>query len=229
MIGIAFILYLVQAYRFPHDGPKGKLSKGRIGTTILVMLFVAILIPGLTNSKYANVALVSGFPPPMYYSLYEHKTQCPLDLDCHKNDFCSAMADAKKQNKPLFIDFTGYACVNCRKNEEHVWPTPAIFEKLNRDYVVVSLYVDDKKVLPESEQVTITEASGATRKLKTVAEKWTYFQRRNFNNNSQPNYVLLSPEGKLLTNPTGGLIQNPADFLSFLDCGLRAHKQLQAK
>jgi thiol:disulfide interchange protein DsbD len=171
IIGIALVLYLFGKIKFPHDGPLQKLSKGRITTGILVIAFIIYLIPGLTNTTHANLKLLSGFPPPMFYSLYEKSSECPLNLNCHK-DLEEGIAAAKLENKPILLDFTGWACVNCRKMEEQVWSTTDVYDILSKDYVIISLYVDDKKELPQDQQFQYLRANGTVKTIETIGDKW---------------------------------------------------------
>jgi len=143
--------------------------------------------------------LLSGFPPADFYSLSESQSDCPLGLDCFK-DFESGLAHAREVNKPILLDFTGWACVNCRKMEEHVWSDPAVYPMLRDRYVLISLYVDDRKELPEEERFDFRYDSGRVKNIATVGQKWGTFQSVNFNAASQPYYVLLSPDLELLGN-----------------------------
>ena len=120
------------------------------------------------------------------------------------------------------IDFTGYACVNCRKMEEHVWPKSKVYNYLADDYVLISLYVDDKKDLPEAKRVYLEQKNGGTRKMKDYGDQWANFQEY-FGANSQPWYVLMSPEGKLLNAPVG-YTPNEEEYAAFLQCGLDAYR-----
>lgn len=224
IIGIGLFLYLIGKIKFPHDSPLQRLSAPRIGFAVLILAFVIYLLPGLTNTKYANLKLLSGFPPPTFYSIYHKDSDCPLGIDCFK-DFEEGMAYAKKVDKPVMLDFTGWACVNCRKMEENVWVEPEVYKKLHSDFVLISLYVDDRKSLPEDDQITITTKNGQTKKLRTVGNKWATFQTENFANNSQPYYVLMSPDEKLLTTPVG-YTPDPKEFSKFLSCGLDAYKSI---
>ncbi|HET7360659.1 MAG TPA: cytochrome c biogenesis protein CcdA [Salinimicrobium sp.] len=202
IIGIGLMLYLFGIIRFPHDGPKSKPGKGRMALGILTLLFVLYLIPGLTNTSYANLKLLSGFPPPLNYSIYDKDVEGVLGLKQYK-DFEAGVAAAKAQNKPILLDFTGYACVNCRKMEEQVWSVPEIYEIINNDYILISLYVDDKKELPEAAQFNYEKPTGGVKEIRTVGDKWATFQTVNFKNNSQPYYVLLSPNLTMLNKPVG--------------------------
>jgi thiol:disulfide interchange protein DsbD len=126
------------------------------------------------------------------------------------------------------IDFTGHACVNCRKMEEHVWPEGPVFDQLREDYVLISLYVDDKRELPATQQVEVQTITGKTRKLRTVGQKWSHFQTVYFKTNTQPFYVLMSPEGELLNTPVG-YTPDVQEYADFLRCGSDAFKQLSQR
>ena len=188
-------LYLFRIFRFPHDGPKQRLSAGRKLTAVLSSLFAIYLVLGL--SKITDLKLLSGFPPPQFYSIFETGSDCPLGIECFK-DFDKGLAHAQKVNKPILLDFTGWACVNCRKMEETVWSETDIYPILKDEYVLISLYIDDRKELPESEQFLFKYESGRVKKINTVGEKWGTFQTLNFNAASQPYYVLLSPDLEIL-------------------------------
>ncbi len=202
IVGIGLMLYLFGILRFPHDGPKKKLSKGRFGLGALTFLFVLYLFPGLTNTPFANLELISGFPPPLFYSVYDKETEGPLGLEAYK-DWEKGLKAAKEQNKPIMLDFTGWACVNCRKMEEKVWSDPEVYETIKNDYILISLYVDDREELPTQEQFNYVRENGSIKKIKTVGDKWATFQTVNFKNNSQPFYVLLDSEMNLLMEPVG--------------------------
>lgn len=195
LIGLLMTIYLFGIFRFPHDGPKQKLSKGRKTFGAISAIFTVYLVLGVTN--ITNLKLLSGFPPPAFYSIFEQESDCPLGIDCFK-DFDSGLAYAKETNKPILLDFTGWACVNCRKMEENVWSEPDVYTILKNDYVLISLYVDDRKELPESEKFNFQYESGRIKQITNIAQKWGTFQDVNFNAVSQPFYVLLSPDLKVL-------------------------------
>ena len=196
---ILLTLYLFGIFSFPHDGPKQKLKLGRKIIGIISAAFAIYLVLGLTN--VVNLKLLSGFPPPDFYSVVEKESDCPLGLDCFK-DFDQGLAYAKAHNKPILLDFTGWACVNCRKMEENVWSDKRIYSLLKEDYVLISLYVDDRKELPNEKQFDFQYESGRIKTIETVGEKWGTFQTINFNAASQPYYVLLSPELAILNSAT---------------------------
>ncbi|MFD2565584.1 protein-disulfide reductase DsbD family protein [Aquimarina rubra] len=219
VIGIGLTLYLFGKIRFPHDSPIKKLGKVRITTGVLTLAFVIYLIPGLTNTAYANLKLLSGFPPPLFYSIYEKETHGPLGLNAY-TDFEKGVKAAKKENKPIMIDFTGWACVNCRKMEEQVWSNPDITKILKNDYILISLYVDDREKLKEEDQFKFLKSSGTIKSIKTVGDKWATFQTLNFENNSQPYYVLIDSEMNLL-NTTTAYTPNENEYLKWLKKGLK--------
>ena len=222
IIGIGLILYLFGKIKFPHDGALQKLGKGRITTGILAIAFVIYLIPGLTNTKHANLKLLSGFPPPMFYSLYEKSTECPLDLNCSK-DWEEGLVKAKAENKPILLDFTGWACVNCRKMEEQVWSTSDVYDILSKEYVIISLYVDDKKELLQDEQFDFLRSNGTKKRVETIGDKWATLQTVNFENNSQPYYVILNHNMELL-NVTNAYESNANAYFEWLKIGLENFK-----
>ena len=193
-------LYLFAKIKFPHDSPIKKLSFSRISFGVLVVSFVIYMAPGVLKNPTWNLGLLSGFPPPQFYSIYDQESDCPLGLDCYK-DFEEGLAKAKEVNKPILLDFTGWACVNCRKMEENVWSELDIYQTLKNDYILISLYVDDnEKELPEAQQFDFLKNNGKIKKIKTYGNKWATFQYVNFNNTSQPYYVLLSPDLEILNN-----------------------------
>ena len=218
--------YLLGKIKFPHDSPIKKLSFLRITTGILFFAFAIYLASGFRyNEKtesFTSLKLLSGLAPPTGYS-WIYPKDCPNNLDCFK-DLEAGWAYAKEAGKPVLIDFTGYACVNCRKMEEHVWPEKKVYDYLKEDYVLISLYVDDKKELPESEQITVEKTSGGKRKLRTYGNKWAHFQTEYFENNSQPYYVLMSPDGTLLNKPVP-YTPDVDEYANFLECGLKIYDE----
>ena len=220
LIGILTVLYLLGIIKFPHDDKNIKI--GGIRWTFIA-LFAAItiyLIPGVTNTKWANLTLISGFPPPLCYSVYKHPVNCETSLEPLR-DYEEALALAKKENKPLLIDFTGWACVNCRRMEEKVWTDPTVLAIMKNKFVVVSLYVDERKVLPAAAQQTYRTRSGSNKQIITVGDKWATFQSENFNAVAQPQYAILNLEEKALTK-TKAYTPDPREFQNWLECGLKA-------
>ena len=225
---IALALYLFGKIKFPHDSPIQKLSKVRITLGILVVSFVIYLFSGFmydTNTKtYRSLDLLSGFPPPEGYS-WMYPIDCPQNFACF-HDYDEGVAFAKKVAKPIMIDFTGHACVNCRKIEKNVWSKPQIHKLIDENYVLISLYVDDKTELPKDEQIEV-EYNGKKQKLRTVGNKWAYMEFANFGQVSQPWYVLLSPDEVLLTKPIGYAKGDVDAHENFLKCGLDAFESLK--
>ncbi|MBT2163042.1 protein-disulfide reductase DsbD family protein [Zobellia barbeyronii] len=216
---VLLTLYLFGVFKFPHDGPKKKLSLGRKATGFLSAGFSIYIILGLLG--VSNLKLLSGFPPPAFYSVFETESDCPLGINCFK-DFEEGVAYAKEVNKPILLDFTGWACVNCRKMEENVWSEPDVYEILKEDYVLISLYVDDRKELPESEQFDFKYDTGRVKHIETIGQKWGTFQTVNFNAASQPYYVLMSPDLKILNN---AVQYTDSDvYLEWLESGLKNFK-----
>ena len=159
------------------------------------------LVPGtLPNSSSNSLKLLAGFPPPTFYSIYTQDSDCPLNFDCYK-DYDKGVAIAKSVNKPILLDFTGWACVNCRKVEENVWSDPEIYKLINEELVLISLYVDDRELLAKEDQFTLEYASGRIRKIETIGQKWAAFQAINFNSVAQPHYILMMPDGTVLAPP----------------------------
>ena len=219
ILGIAMTLYLFGMYKFPHDSPVKKLSLGRKVTAFVSAAFTLYMILGVT--KVTNLKLLSGFPPPEFYSIFEQESDCPLGIDCFK-DFAEGLAYAKKVDKPILLDFTGWACVNCRKMEENVWSDSEVFPIIKDNYILISLYTDDREELPENEQFNFQFESGRVKEINNIAQKWGTFQDVNFGSISQPFYVLLSPDLEVLNTS----IQNSdiPTYKNWLLEGLRNNK-----
>ncbi len=239
-------VYLLGKIKFPHDGPIAKLGFGRLFFAGAFFLFALYLGNGL-RSEWVNcknqLSLISGFPPPTFYS-YRHQVKgscnpnhnkskiegadihktankaahCPLDLDC-VHDFDEAFSIAEETGKPIFIDFTGWGCVNCRQMEENVWSKPGVLEMLQEDYVVVSLYVDERTNLPQEEQVKYVDYKGRNKTLRTIGDKWTKLQIDCYQSNSQPYYVLLNSKGDMLKKKPIG-VASTEKFKNYLAEGL---------
>lgn len=224
LLFVLLALYLFGVFRFPHDGPKQKISTGRKITGFASVAFSIYLILGVAD--ISDLKLLSGFPPPQFYSIFEQESDCPLDIACFK-DFDAGLAYAKKTNKPILLDFTGWACVNCRKMEEHVWSVPEVFRLLKEDYVLISLYVDDRKQLPIEEQFDFQYESGRVKTIQTIGQKWGTFQTLNFNAASQPYYVLLSPDMKVLHHAIQST--DSETYAAWLTKGLSEYRLLSKK
>lgn len=220
-------LYLFGKIKFPHDAPIKKVSFSRMIGGVLVASFVIYLVSGFTlnnqTKTFKSLTLLSGLAPPVGYS-FLYPNDCPNNLDCFK-DLKSGIEYAKKVKKPILLDFTGYACVNCRKMEEHVWSLQKIDTYLRNDVVLISLYVDDKKVLPVKEQLLVNRPNGGTRKLKNYGHKWANFQTQFFKINSQPYYVLLNSDGTKILNQAVGYTPDVNEYIAFLECGLKGFEQ----
>ncbi|MBN8790280.1 MAG: thioredoxin family protein [Terrimonas sp.] len=219
LITLGLAAYLFGWLRLPHDYKGQKISTGRKVLGIAAFLFALYLVPGLTNTPYANLKLLSGFPPPLSYSIY-HKDKGVEAVVI--NDFDKAVQLSKAQNKPILIDFTGWACVNCRKMEEQVWTEPEIASLINEKFILVSLYVDDRKKLPANDRFTYKPADGKEKDIITEGDKWATFQSENFAQVTQPLYAVLSPDGKLMTHPVG-YTPDVKKYQDWLNCGLKAY------
>lgn len=206
-------LYLLGRLRFSHDSEFTHISVTRLIFAVITLSFTLYLIPGMWG---APLKLISGFPPPDFYKEWKtEKHDCPHGLNCF-HDYDEGMAYAKAQGKPVMIDFTGWSCVNCRKMEDNVWSDAKVLKKLAEDYVLISLYVDDKEKLPGEQQYT-SKTTG--KKIKTTGNKWSDFQIIKYQTNSQPYYVLLDNKEKLLAKPRG-YTPDIKTYLQFLDEGL---------
>ena len=227
IVSIGLALYLFGKIRFPHDSPNQKIGINRIVLGLASIAFAVYLSTGLIYNEKAgalnSLKLLSGLAPPSCYSIF-YPCDCPQNLNCFK-DFEEGMAFARENNKAVMVDFTGHACVNCRKMEEHVWPTKEVYDMLDQDYVLISLYVDEKIDLPEDEQGVWSYSTGGSTKIRLTGQKWNYLQTEFFGNNSQPWYVLLSPDGQLLNQPVG-YTPDEKEYAKFLKCGLENFKQL---
>ena len=232
-------LYLFGKIKLPHDSNEEHISVGRLSLGLITLAFTIYLIPGLWG---APLKLISGFPPPMNYSeapygvgftklssssgIYEESTLPDgAELGPHDiisfNDYEEGLEYAKKVNKPVLLDFTGYACVNCRKMEERVWASPHILGILNQDIVLISLYVDDKRALPKEEQHT-SKTTG--KRIKSIGNKWSDFQIKNYQANAQPYYVLMDLNEKNLIDPIG-YTPDVDEYKDWLQKGIGAFKK----
>ena len=229
LIFFALGIYLLGKIKFPKDSPVTKISNARLISAILVIIFSLYLASGLIyNSEKKSLralSLLSGLAPPLSYS-YFFPSDCPNNLNCFK-DLKTGMDYARSVNKPILLDFTGYACVNCRKMEEHVWPLKEVDKLIRDDFVLISLYVDDKKSLSDIEKINVNRISGkGVRKLENYGHKWAYFQARYFNVNSQPYYLIMDPNSYNILNSPVGYTPDKMEYINFLNCGLSSFKQL---
>lgn len=222
LVALGLALYLFGLIRFPHDDKKPKISITRKILGILGLGFVIYLVQGLIPSERPKLQLLSGILPPLNVSYFHDEKDGILGMH-PEHDFFNAVELAKKEGKPILIDFTGYGCENCRKMEEFVWSESDILPILQNDVVLASLYVDDKEELPEDQKTKIDLGDGQVKKVKTIGDRWSMFQQVNFNNNSQPHYVLLTPDGKVINTPVSGYMPKE-DFKKFLECGVNYYK-----
>jgi thiol:disulfide interchange protein DsbD len=222
VIAIALALYLFGKIKFPHDDKNAKISTSRKVLGILTFGFVVYLVQGLIPAERPKLQLLSGILPPINVSYFHDEKDGILGMH-PEHDYYKAIELAKKENKPVLIDFTGFGCENCRKMEEFVWSQPDVLPTLQNEVILASLYVDDKEELPEAEQTKIDMGNGQMKKIKTIGDKWSMFQQVNFNNNSQPHYVLVTPDGKVINTPISGYMPKE-DFKKFLDCGIQFYK-----
>lgn len=227
LISLLTVLYLLGKIKFPHSSPVKKFSIARI---IFIILFSAItiyLLPGLTNSPRAELKLISGFPPPRNtYSLYHSDKNRKKIFEPLQNDYAGALALARKENKPVLIDFTGWACVNCRRMEEKVWTNNVVDSLMRHELIVVSLYVDERRKLPLTEQTVYKTSSGQEKSIITVGDKWATFQAENFGATSQPQYVMITADETVLTK-TKFYTPDAGEFIDWLNCGLETFKKIR--
>lgn len=166
----------------------------------IFFIFIGLYMGSSLFNKSTNMSLLSGLLPPEFYSIYNNSNDCPLGLDCIK-DFNEGLNKSKLTKKPILLDFTGWACANCRRVEENTWSVPKVYDLINNDFVLISLYVDDRSDLSSEDIIVLKDKNGNEKILDKVGEKWSAFQTINFKNNSQPYYVLLSPDLQLLNKP----------------------------
>ncbi len=228
--------YLFGLIKFPHDSPVKKLSPIRLLLAIASLGFTIYLATGFMINKdtnsYASKAAMSGLAPPASYNFFLSKgdvdktikeqfpsyTVCANNIPCFK-DYYEGKAYAKSVGKPVFLDFTGHGCVNCRKTEEHIWIDDEIRRKLKEDWVLVSLYVDEDKKLDK-----VYVSKERKNKIRNVGNMWADFQILNFDQNSQPLYVMMTPDEKVLAKPRG-YVQNEGikEYTAYMDCGMATY------
>ncbi len=223
IVGVLILLYLFGKISFPHDDKLEKISKSRWLFIILFGVFTLYLLPGLTNSRLANLKLISGFPPPLCYSVYKNPVNCEKGLEPLR-DYEEAIKIAQQEKKPLLIDFTGWACVNCRRMEESVWTDPEVHHLMKDSFIVVSLYVDERRVLPASQQTVFKSDYTGNKNIITVGDKWATFQFENFHATAQPQYAIVSAGEKALTK-TKSYTPDAKKFRDWLICGLEAARK----
>ena len=239
VIALGMAAYMFGWIRFPHDSPNRKLAPIPAMFGLLFAVLGIYLATGLLGSKetgtYNSLSLMSGLAPPAHYNFfkplgevkqeisgqYASLSKCANNFDCF-HDYYEGLAYAREKNKPILLDFTGYGCVNCRKTEEHIWSRDNIRKKINEDFVLISLYVDDKL-----EMDTVLKSAVTNTRIRTLGQKWADFQIANFQQNSQPLYVIVSPDERVLTTPRG-YDSDVEGYASFLDCGLNTFKEISA-
>ena len=207
--------YLLGKIKFPHDDDDNKVGVTRFFMALISLAFAVYMVPGLWG---APLKAVSAFAPPMQtqdFNLYKNEVHAKFD------DYDLGMEYARLNGKPVMLDFTGYGCVNCRKMEAAVWTDPKVSDLINNDYVLITLYVDNKT--PLTEPVKIIE-NGTERTLRTVGDKWSYLQRMKFGANAQPFYVLLDNQGKPL-NKSYAYNEDIPKYIEFLQTGLENYKK----
>jgi thiol:disulfide interchange protein len=225
LIGLLTVLYLLGKIKFSHSSPVKKFSFTRIAFIVLFASITIYLLPGLTNTKWADLKIISGFPPPRTtYSIYGSSNGQNGIFEPLQNNYEEALATAKKENKPVLIDFTGWACVNCRRMEEKVWPDPLVDSLMRTRFVVVSLYVDERRKLPLTEQTVVKTKNGNEKSIITVGDKWSTFQTENFGATSQPQYAIITADEKALTK-TKFYTPGADEFATWLQCGLDAFRK----
>ncbi len=241
LIFAAMTAYLFGLIRFPHDPPKANLTTARKGFGVLAAVCTIYIALGFTvNDKgvYNTPSALSGLTPPANYNILLEKnkvdpaikaqfpsfTKCAHDLDCFK-DYYEGLEYAKQKNLPILIDFTGHGCVNCRKVEDNIWVRDKTWSSIQDDFVLISLYTDDRKKLE-----TPLYSVASEQKLRTVGSKWQDFQIANFDQNSQPLYVMISADEEVLGTPSGyDTLSDPDDYQEFLECGLTTYKAKTAR
>ena len=246
ILAIVAALYLFGFIHFPHDNKSRKITPGYIVTGLVFVAFAVYLVRGFgyddKTKSYRSLSLISGLAPPTSHNFFLEKqtadqsiknrypsySKCANDLNCFK-DYNEGVAYSKEVNKPILLDFTGHACVNCRKVEDNVWSKDSVRNNINDNFVLISLYVDDRKKLAEKEQgeidITYVDGNVKRKKIRTVGDKWATFETINFLKNTQPLYVLLNSDEELLNTPISYVdIESPEYYNDFLNCGSAAFK-----
>ena len=193
LISLSCLIYLINSLRFKRS--------------LILYLLIAFfsystinLSLGVKEKSSYKLALLSGLLPPTFYTVYENNNGCPLGLNCFK-DFEKGLLESRYTNKPMLIDFTGWACANCRRVEENTWSKNDIYNMINDEFILISLYVDDRSKLLNNKNINLKDKNGNVKTLENEGEKWSAFQTLNFNINSQPYYVLVSPSLDILNSP----------------------------
>jgi len=218
-VSLAIAFYLFGWFTLPHDSKVERIGVFRFSLGMVFMMLGIYLLPGMWG---APVNLISGFPPPTFYSEWKQGGGGDAGhgghVEARFDDYDEGLAAARSEGKPMLLDFTGWACVNCRKMEEQVWSDPEVAKMLTQDVVLVSLYVDDRTALPESEH-RVEEYGGKDFRVKTIGNKWSYLQASRFDRNAQPFYVMIDHDGNHIGGSAG--YDPDADlFIDFLKDGL---------
>ena len=239
-IAIAMAAYGMGWIKFPHDSPVKKITSTRWVFSTSMVLLAAYLAMGFryddTTKSYKPLSLLSGLAPPVSYNMllegpsidedlkskYPSLSKCANNIDCFK-DYFEGLAYAQEVDKPMLLDHTGHGCVNCRRTEDNIWSDTRIRNMLNDDFVLVSLYVDDREKLDE---ILISESR--QEKLRTVGSRWADFQIVNFAQISQPLYVIVTPDEEVVSNPRG-YKEGVDDYLEYLECGLATFKSVSMR
>lgn len=240
IVAIGMALYAFKFIKFPHDSPGRKLGVSNWVLGLGSFGLAAFLATGFLYNddikSYNSLKLMSGLAPPANYNFllpepniddqlkseYPSYNKCANNIDCFK-DYYEGLAFAKKENRPVILDFTGYGCVNCRKTEEHIWVDDEVRSKLDDDFVLVSLYVDDDKKLND-----VYISKSRQKKLRNVGNKWADFQIVNFEQNSQPLYVMMTPNEEVIAPPRG-FKEGVKDYLTYLECGLNTFESISSR
>ena len=224
-VSLTIAFYLFGWFTLPHDSKVERIGVFRFSLGMVFMMLGIYLVPGMWG---APVNLISGFPPPTFYSEWNqggHGGEGGQGghVEARFDDYEEGLAAARAEGKPMLLDFTGWACVNCRKMEEQVWSDPEVARILTEDVVLVSLYVDDRKALPESEH-RVEQYGGKDFRIRSVGNKWSYLQASRFNRNAQPFYVMIDHDGEHIGGSAG--YDPDADvFIDFLKEGLAEFKR----
>ncbi len=209
--------YLLGKIRLPHDSEMKHVGVFRLFLAIISLSFAVYMVPGLWGAPLRAISAFAPLPKTQDFNLYDGAVHAKFE------DYEAGMEYAKRNNKPVIIDFSGYGCVNCREMETSVWINPTVKNMLENDYVLITLMVDDKEKLPEVIEV---EENGKTNKIKTIGDKWSYLQRHKFGTNSQPYYVLLDPDGKPI-GKSRAYDKDIPEYIQFLRQGLTNFKEKQ--
>ena len=198
LLAILISLYLFGVYKFPGEKKRSINLSQKVSGSMFFVISLWIL-SGL-NYNFNEMKILSGLLPPKFYSINSDENDCPLNLNCYK-EFDEGRKISEVENKPILLDFTGWACVNCRKIEQNVWSIKKIYDLISNEFILISLYVDDRKRLLDEEQFVYKFKNGKIKNIKTIGDKWSTFQAINFSSASQPYYILLYPDGKIINSP----------------------------